>query len=106
MYLKKDQKAPEFLLPDYNNNMVSLNDFKGSNIISKTNLAKISIIGTGMQDSPGYATKMFKSLATNNINIDMITTSEIRITCIIKESDLKLAAQSLHSEFKLDRDIT
>ena len=83
-----------------------INDFKGSNIISKTNLAKISIIGTGMQDSPGYATKMFKSLATNNINIDMITTSEIRITCIIKESDLKLAAQSLHSEFKLDRDIT
>ena len=80
-------------------------EFKGSNIISKTNLAKISIIGTGMQDSPGYATKMFNSLATNNINIDMITTSEIRITCIIEELHLKIAAQSLHSEFNLDNNI-
>ena len=81
-------------------------EFEGSNIISEKNLAKISIIGTGMQDSPGYATKMFKSLAKNNINIDMITTSEIRITCIIQESYLELAAQSLHSEFKLDNDIS
>ena len=81
-------------------------NFDCSNIISESNLAKISIIGTGMQDSPGYATKMFKSLSTNNINIDMITTSEIRITCIIQEADLKLAAQGLHSEFKLDNDIS
>ena len=42
---------------------------------------------------------MFKVLANQNINIEMITTSEIRITCIVKESDLEAAAQSLHEEF-------
>ena len=42
---------------------------------------------------------MFKTLSENNINIEMITTSEIRITCIIKSSDLELAAKSLHKEF-------
>ena len=65
-------------------------------------LSKISIVGTGMQDAPGYATQMFKSLSDANINIEMITTSEIRITCIIKQENTKQAARILHSSFDLD----
>ena len=74
-----------------------------STIETSNNLAKISIIGTGMQNTPGYAAKMFKTLGDANINIEMIITSEIRITCIIDESDLKSAAQLLHTEFSLDK---
>ena len=67
-----------------------------------TGLSKISIVGTGMQDAPGYATQMFKSLSDANINIEMITTSEIRITCIIKQENTGEAARILHSSFDLD----
>ena len=67
-----------------------------------TGLSKISIVGTGMQDAPGYATQMFKSLSDANINIEMITTSEIRITCIIKQENAGEAARILHSSFDLD----
>tara|TARA_B100000941_G_scaffold198355_1_gene143858 strand:+ start:544 stop:1764 length:1221 start_codon:yes stop_codon:yes gene_type:complete len=68
-------------------------------IITQSGLGKISIVGTGIQNQPGYASRMFKTLSENKINIEMITTSEIRITCIIKSSDLELAAKSLHKEF-------
>ena len=74
-----------------------------STVETSNNLAKISIIGTGMQNTPGYAAKMFRTLGNANINIEMIITSEIRITCIIDESDLKSAAQLLHTEFSLDK---
>ena len=74
----------------------------GSNKIDTTvELAKVSIVGTGMQDSPGYASKMFSALADAGINIEMITTSEIRITCIIKENCLANAAQVLHEVFEM-----
>ena len=68
-------------------------------ITTQSGLGKISIVGTGIQNQPGYASRMFKTLSENKINIEMITTSEIRITCIIKSSDLELAAKSLHKEF-------
>ena len=77
------------------NNNVSKKEF----IKTQSGLGKISIVGTGIQNQPGYASRMFKTLSKNNINIEMITTSEIRITCIIKSSDLDLAAKSLHKEF-------
>ena len=74
----------------------------GSNKIDTTvELAKVSIVGTGMQDSPGYASKMFSALANAGINIEMITTSEIRITCIIKENSLADAARVLHEVFEM-----
>jgi len=72
-------------------------------VVSTTNLAKVSIVGTGMQDTPGYASKMFRSLADANINIFMISTSEIRITCVIEEARLGDAARILHTVFELDR---
>jgi aspartate kinase len=64
-------------------------------------LAKVSVVGTGMQNSPGYAATMFTALASANVNIDMITTSEIRITCIVKRDDVPAAAKALHAAFEL-----
>jgi aspartate kinase len=67
-------------------------------------LAKVSIVGTGMQSAPGYAARMFQALAAAGINIDMITTSDIRITCIIKAEQVNEAVNALHSAFELDQD--
>ena len=67
-------------------------------------LAKISIVGTGMQSAPGYAARMFQALSAAKINIDMITTSDIRITCIIAASQAHEAVNALHSAFELDQD--
>ncbi len=65
---------------------------------------KVSIIGTGMQNAPGYAARMFDTLSKENINIQLITTSEIRITCIIEEARVKDAVRALHRAFELDKD--
>jgi aspartate kinase len=73
-------------------------------IAADTNLGKVSLVGTGMQNTPGYAARMFRTLANNNINIDLITTSEIRITVIIKESEVEKAVRALHAAFELDRE--
>jgi aspartate kinase len=81
------------------NELIKNNVSKKEFIKTQSGLGKISIVGTGIQNQPGYASRMFKTLSENNINIEMITTSEIRITCIIKSSDLELAAKSLHKEF-------
>ena len=70
--------------------------------LSDANLGKVSIIGTGMQNTPGYAAQMFKTLAEHGINIQLITTSEIRITCIIAEAQVKEAVCVLHSAFQMD----
>ena len=70
--------------------------------VSDDTLAKISIVGSGMQDAPGYASQMFRALAENGINIDSITTSEIRITCLIAESQIAGAACALHDAFQLE----
>ena len=81
-----------------------LSDLNAESLSTSDNLAKISIVGTGMQDSPGYASKMFEALSSEGVNIEMITTSEIRITCIVHEDQLAKAAQSLHKAFELDAD--
>ena len=65
-------------------------------------LAKVSIVGSGMQDAPGYASRMFRALADAGINIDVITTSEIRITCIVDASRIGEAAQALHDAFLVE----
>ncbi len=72
-------------------------------ITSSGGLAKISIVGTGMQDAAGYAARMFRALADQDINIGTISTSEIRITCIIEEHRLADAAKALHAAFELDQ---
>ena len=76
-----------------------------SEIVSSTDVAKISIVGAGMISSPGVAAKMFSVLAANGINIEMISTSEIKVSCIIdKANDTpKKAMQALHDAFELDK---
>ena len=71
-------------------------------VIISDNLAKISVIGTGMREESGYAALMFTTLASKGINIDLITTSEIRITCLIDAAELEAGAKSLHEAFELD----
>lgn len=65
-------------------------------------VAKISIVGAGMQSTPGIAARMFTSLGENGINIEMITTSEIKISCLINKNDADQALNVLHKEFNLD----
>ena len=77
------------------------NEIGSDRIDTMVGLAKVSIVGTGMQDSPGYASKMFSALADAGVNIEMITTSEIRITCIIDENHLSEAARVLHDVFEM-----
>jgi aspartate kinase len=72
--------------------------------VSDDKLGKISIIGTGMQNAPGYAARMFATLSQENINIQLITTSEIRITCIIEALKVKDAVRALHRAFELDKE--
>ena len=71
-------------------------------VITDTRLAKVSIVGAGMQSAPGYAARMFKTLFDVGINIEMISTSEIRITCIIGESQVADAVRALHKAFQLE----
>ena len=73
-------------------------------VISDPTLAAVSVVGSGMQNTPGYASRMFRILADGHINIDMITTSEIRISCIIRESQVAAAVRLLHQGFQLDRE--
>jgi aspartate kinase len=72
--------------------------------VSDPKAGKVSIIGTGMQNVPGYAARMFDTLSKENINIQLITTSEIRITVIIDEARVKDAVRALHKAFELDKD--
>jgi aspartate kinase len=73
------------------------------NCISNAYLGNVSIVGTGMQHNPGYAARMFRSLYEADVNIEMITTSEIRITCIVAEDRVEDAVRALHETFQLDQ---
>jgi aspartate kinase len=76
----------------------------GAQVESAGNLAKVSIVGTGLQSAPGYAARMFGVLAEHGINIDTITTSDIRITCMVEEKDVPEAVRALHAAFELDQE--
>ena len=77
-------------------------DIDARGVVSDSDLAKVTIVGTGMQNSPGYASRMFRCLYESQVNIEMITTSEIRITCIISEIQVDVAVAALHTAFELD----
>jgi aspartate kinase len=66
-------------------------------------VAKVSIVGAGIHNAPGYAARMFGALAEAGVNIEMISTSEVRITCIIAEDDVETAVRALHSAFELEK---
>ena len=73
-------------------------------LVSDDTLASVSVVGSGMQNTPGYASRMFRILADGDINIDMITTSEIRISCVVKEEQAGEAVRLLHRGFHLDEE--
>ena len=67
-------------------------------------IAKVSIVGVGMRSHAGVATRMFQALAAEGINIQIISTSEIKVSVIIDEKYLELAVRALHSVFELDKE--
>ena len=78
-------------------------DIKFERIITNNSLAKVSIVGLGMRTHTGVANKMFSALASKNINIHVISTSEIKISVLIDENSIEKALNSLHSTFELDQ---
>ena len=78
-------------------------DIKFERIITNNSLAKVSIVGLGMRTHTGVANKMFSALASKNINIHVISTSEIKISVLIDEDSIEKALNSLHSTFELDQ---
>ena len=74
-----------------------------SKVLDEQNLSKVSIIGSGMRNQPGIAAKMFECLSSNNINIEVISTSEIKISVLIDRNKTEAAVNALHSVFNLDK---
>jgi aspartate kinase len=79
-------------------------EIKAERVLGDENIAKVSIIGLGMRNHAGVATTMFSTLAREGINIMMITTSEIKISCVIDEKYTELAVRALHDAFHLDEE--
>ena len=71
-------------------------------VLSEDNLSKVSIIGSGMRNQPGIAARMFECLSNQGINIEVISTSEIKVSVLIDKSRTKDAVNSLHNIFQLD----
>jgi aspartate kinase len=78
-------------------------EIDAEDVLTDSKVAKVSIVGTGMLGQPGIAALMFKTLADAGINIDMISTSEIRITCIVARDRVKDAVRALHKAYRLDQ---
>ncbi|HZP57683.1 MAG TPA: aspartate kinase [Dehalococcoidia bacterium] len=72
-------------------------------VIADERMGKVSIVGTGIQSAPGYAARMFRALSDAGINIEIISTSEIRITCIVPEDRVADAVRALHAAFELEK---
>ena len=90
---------------DLNDTLKTLEENKESLTIQeikhKDNVAKISIVGAGMMSNPGVAAKMFEALFNAQVNISMISTSEVRITVLIDENDVERAMVAVHDGFGL-----
>ena len=79
-----------------------LREIHASGVLVDEDIAKVSIVGAGMVDRPGIAASMFKALAEKGINIKMISTSEIKISCLVEKSQASEAIKALHTAFHLD----
>ena len=93
---------------DLNKTLLVIEDvrkiLKAKEIVLDNNIAKISIVGAGMIDRPGIAADMFEALADENINIKMIATSEIKISCLVDKERANDAVIALHTKFELDEE--
>ncbi|MBI5701434.1 aspartate kinase [Candidatus Saganbacteria bacterium] len=79
------------------------NTLGAEKVVSDPGVCKVSLVGVGMVSQPGTASQMFKTLSDEKINIQMITTSEIKISCVVKLEDGKRAVRALHKAFRLDK---
>ena len=73
-------------------------------VVSHPSMGKVSVVGAGMKTHPGVAAKVFKTLGDNGINIEMISTSPIKISCVVRGGDVNQAVRSLHEAFELGAD--
>jgi aspartate kinase len=81
----------------------SLKELGGKEVVADENIAKVSIVGVGMRSHSSVAAQMFSALAKERINIHMISTSEIKISCVIDSKYTELAVRALHDAFQLDK---
>jgi aspartate kinase len=95
---ESDLKAAEKLVK------VAAKTVGAQRVSSAGGIAKLSIVGTGMQGTPGIAAQMFRALADAGINIEMISTSEIRITCLVARNQVDKGVRILHKAFELDQE--
>ena len=93
----EDQDAIKRIIEDIKQKI----EFK--DLIIDSEIAKVSLVGVGMRSQSGVASKTFKALSENDVNIQIISTSEIKITMVIKEDEVDKAVQVLHKEFELDK---
>jgi len=107
-FIERKMTNLTFTIPmgDLEKSLLILNKLKDkiafSKIISEDNLSKVSIIGSGMRNQPGIAAKMFQCLSDQDINIEVISTSEIKVSVLIDKARTEDAVSSLHDAFKLD----
>jgi aspartate kinase len=73
-------------------------------IAADENMGKVSLVGAGMRSHPGVAAKAFRTLGESGVNIEMISTSPIKISCVVREADVQTAVQALHEAFELGAD--
>ncbi len=83
-----------------------VSELEASGVTTQTDIAKVSLIGAGMKTSPGVAALMFETLAEQKINIEMISTSTIRISVVVGRDDVENAVRSLHTAFGLDAEVS
>ena len=108
-FIERKETNLTFTVPvtDLDQSVKILDDLKSpinyEKVISENNLSKVSIIGAGMRNQPGIAAKMFDCLSKNNINIEVISTSEIKISVLIDMARTEEAVRSLHQIFELDK---
>jgi aspartate kinase len=76
-----------------------------SSIDTDQDVAKVTLVGAGMRTYPGVAAKMFQVLADNDINIEMISTSSIKISCVIRKAQVQTAVKALHKAFNMDKEL-
>jgi aspartate kinase len=72
-------------------------------VTAEDDVAKVAVVGVGMRSHPGVAARMFRVLADHKINIQMISTSEIKISCVIDRDKVDAAVKVLHKEFELEK---
>ena len=96
---ESDLKAAEKLVK------VAARTVGATRVSSAAGIAKLSIVGTGMLGAPGIAARMFRALADAGVNIEMISTSEIRITCMVSRDQVEKGVRILHKAFELDQEL-